>query len=55
MNQGVPELLETFDKAQVASALGLGGGRARAPLPRLNSAAPEIRFLLVPVRSLEAH
>ncbi len=53
MNQGVPELLETFDKAQVAAALGLGVGELEPDLPvQLGSAGNP--FLLVPVVSLDA-
>ena len=53
MNQGVPELLETFDKAQVASALGLGEEELEPHLPvQLGSAGNP--FLLVPVVSLDA-
>ena len=52
MNQGVPELLETFDKAQVASALGLGEEELEPHLPvQLGSAGNP--FLLVPVVSLD--
>ena len=52
MNQGVPELLETFDKAQVAAALGLSGGELEPHLPvQLGSAGNP--FLLVPVVSLD--
>ena len=53
MNQGVPELLETFDKAQVARALGLNVRDFEPDLPvQLGSAGNP--FLLVPVRSLDA-
>ena len=53
MNQGVPELLETFDKAQVAAALGLREGDLEPDLPvQLGSAGNP--FLLVPVISLDA-
>ena len=53
MNQGVPELLETFDKAQVAAALGLSEKDLEPTLPaQLGSAGNP--FLLVPVVSLGA-
>ena len=53
MNQGVPELLETFDKAKVAAVLGLSEGELEPHLPvQLGSAGNP--FLLVPVRSLDA-
>ena len=53
MNQGVPELSETFDRAQVAAALGLSEGELEPDLPvQLGSAGNP--FLLVPVRSLDA-
>ena len=52
MNQGVPELSETFDKAQVAAALGLSEGELEPDLPvQLGSAGNP--FLLVPVVSLD--
>ena len=53
MNQGVPELLETFDKVQVAAALGLNERDLEPTLPvQLGSAGNP--FLLVPVVSLGA-
>lgn len=53
MNQGVPKLLETLDKAQVAAALGLSEGDLEPTLPvQLGSAGNP--FLLVPVVSLDA-
>lgn len=53
MDQGVPELLETFDRAAVAAALGLEEGDLEPDLPvQLGSAGNP--FLLVPVVSLEA-
>ena len=53
MNQGVPELSETFDKAQVAAALGLSEGELEPDMPvQLGSAGNP--FLLVPVVSLDA-
>ncbi len=53
MNQGVPELLETFDKSQVARALGLEERDLEPDLPvQLGSAGNP--FLLVPVVSLDA-
>jgi len=52
MNQGVPQLLEMFDKAQVARALSLREADLEPDLPvRLGSAGNP--FLLVPVVSLE--
>ncbi len=51
MNQGVPKLLETFDKARTAAALGLTEGDLERDLPvQLGSAGNP--FLLVPVVSL---
>ena len=53
MNQGVPELLDTFDKANVAAALGLSEEELEPDLPvQLGNAGNP--FLLVPVRSLDA-
>lgn len=53
MNQGVPELLETFDEAQVAQALGLAVSDLEPDMPvQLGSAGNP--FLLVPVVSLDA-
>jgi trans-2,3-dihydro-3-hydroxyanthranilate isomerase len=53
MNQGMPQLLETFDKARVARALGLGEADLEPDLPvQLGSAGNA--FLLVPVVSLDA-
>lgn len=53
MDQGAPELLETFDRAAVAAAVGLGEGELEPALPvRLGSAGNP--FLLVPVVSPEA-
>jgi len=53
MNQGVPELLDVFDKAEVARALGLDERDLEADLPaQLGSAGNP--FLLVPVVSLDA-
>ncbi len=53
MNQGVPELLETFDRAEVAGALGLAEGDLEPDLPvQLGSAGNP--FLLVPVVSPDA-
>lgn len=52
MDQAVPELLQTFDKAAVAAALGLELGELEPDLPvQLGSAGNP--FLLVPVTSLE--
>ena len=53
MNQGIPELLEIFDKVKVAAALGLSEGELEPDLPvQLGSAGNP--FLLVPVVSLDA-
>lgn len=53
MNQGVPQLLETFDKDRVARALGLREADIEPDLPvQLGSAGNP--FLLVPVVSLDA-
>lgn len=53
MDQGVPQLLETFDRAAVAAAIGLTEGELEPTLPvQLGSAGNP--FLLVPVVSLEA-
>ena len=53
MNQGVPELSGTFDRAQVARALGLAASDLEPDLPvQLGSAGNP--FLLVPVVSLDA-
>lgn len=53
MNQGVPQLLETFDKDRVARALGLREADIEPDLPvQLGSAGNA--FLLVPVVSLDA-
>lgn len=53
MDQGVPELSGTFDRAAVAAALGLEEGELEPDLPvRLGSAGNP--FLLVPVASLAA-
>lgn len=53
MEQGVPELSETFDRAGVAAALGIEEGELEPDLPvQLGSAGNP--FLLVPVVSLEA-
>lgn len=53
MDQGVPQLLETFDRAAVAAAIGLVEGELEPDLPvQLGSAGNP--FLLVPVVSLEA-
>lgn len=53
MDQGVPQLLETFSKDSVARALGLREGDLEPELPaQLGSAGNP--FLLVPVVSLDA-
>lgn len=53
MDQGVPELRETFDRGAVAAALGLEEGELEPGLPvQLGSAGNP--FLLVPVASLAA-
>jgi trans-2,3-dihydro-3-hydroxyanthranilate isomerase len=53
MNQGVPQLLETFDRTRVARALGLSEADLESDLPvQLGSAGNT--FLLVPVVSLGA-
>ena len=53
MNQGVPELLETLGKAEVARALGLEERDLEPDLPVQNGSAGN-PFLLVPVVSLDA-
>lgn len=53
MNQGVPELLESYDKAEVAAALGLDESDLDPELP-VRSGSVGLPFLYVPVTSLGA-